>query len=147
MKALTPGDWYTNYMVTVAVFLFCLTLGVSLVAKEVLGLPLRGAVFCGYGFLGCNTLFWLASAHYSPNVAGLALQLQEGFNSVRVSSEMPPEVPPSAGTLELRELVPVDPFVSPTSDQWNRRWNLATPPDEKGFPSHLCFTRINLILD
>jgi hypothetical protein len=73
MKALTPGDWYTNYMVTVAVFLFCLTLGVSLVAKEVLGLPLRGAVFCGYGFLGCNTLFWLASAHYSPNVAGLAL--------------------------------------------------------------------------
>lgn len=32
-------------------------------------------------------------------------------------------------------------------DQWNHRWNLATPPDEKGFPSHLCFTRINLILD
>jgi hypothetical protein len=73
MKALTPGDWYTNYMVTVGVFLFTLTLGVSLVAKEVLGLPLRGAVFCGYGFLACNTLFWLASAHYSPNVAGLAL--------------------------------------------------------------------------
>jgi len=66
---------------------------------------------------------------------------------VRVSSEIPPEVPPSAGALELRELVPVDPFVSPTSDQWNRRWNLATPPDEKGFRSHLCFTRINLILD
>lgn len=73
MKALTPGDWYTNYMVTVGVFLFSLTLGVSLVAKEVLGLPLRGAVFCGYGFLACNTLFWLASAHYAPNVAGLAL--------------------------------------------------------------------------
>ena len=73
MKALTPGDWYTNYMVTVAVFLSCLTLGVVLVAKEVLGLPVRGAVFCGYGFLGCNTIFWLASAHYSPNVAGLAL--------------------------------------------------------------------------
>ena len=73
MKALTPGDWYTNYMVTVAVFLSGLTLGVVLVAKEVLGLPLRGAVFCGYGFLCCNTVFWLASAHYSPNVAGLAL--------------------------------------------------------------------------
>lgn len=75
LNALVPKYWATLYTVSIAFLMAQFILAMQLFARVVMLQTLKNSIRLAYLAILLNTVFWLAGAHYIPNIIGLTYTL------------------------------------------------------------------------